>query len=515
MSGEVNEKHISDNSPNASILIYALQHLGYDNYVALCDIIDNSIDAEAKNININIAVGESGFKITIADDGYGMNREVLDQSLRLGSDVDTHDIDNLGKFGMGLSTASLSLCNKTTVLTKKTDSNVILKSVTDVNEIKKENKFVKYLGEATLEDSNLFDKFLGDSECGTIVIFEDCYGIRVKQPGRFINKTKQEVGRIFRKFMKDINFRVNDELIEPIDPLMLSEEGTEVYSDEEYEIKWKDINGEERCEAIRTKLVLLPDFSQDINITKGINSVNQGFYVLRNNREIVSGFMPSGWFTKHNSLNRVRGEIYFGSNLDEAMGVDFTKNGIDMIDSIEDALKKVLKPQITAIATRIKHQITAEADKDIDHKGSADVISRKSGLLITPKAEIEKRGPKVSRGEDNPETRTRGQSRRPRNTQKVTANVEFRTMHYGRGGSIYSAYQEGRTIIIEWNVDHPFYEKFVVANKNDKTLVSSVDFLIYSLASSQIQALGDDDNKAALIESINTIMSANMRVLLS
>jgi len=76
-------------------------------------------------------------------------------------------------------------------------------------------------------------------------------------------------------------------------------------------------------------------------------------------------------------------------------------------------------------------------------------------------------------------------------------------------------YQEGKTIVIQWNIDHPFYERFVISNRDNKTLITSVDFLIYSMAASQIQALGDDEAKFEMIQSIISIMSANMRALLS
>ena len=105
----------SENEPNAGILIYALQHLGYQNDVAICDIIDNSIDAGATKIQI-IIDKES---IMIIDDGCGMGMKILDEALKLGSKVIREDNACLGKFGMGLSTASISIGNRTTVIKKE------------------------------------------------------------------------------------------------------------------------------------------------------------------------------------------------------------------------------------------------------------------------------------------------------------------------------------------------------------------------------------------------------------
>ena len=101
------------------------------------------------------------------------------------------------------------------------------------------------------------------------------------------------------------------------------------------------------------------------------------------------------------------------------------------------------------------------------------------------------------------------------NTIFSNANVRFDTMHYGQSGVMFEAEQEGKTIVIRWNVDHPFYARFVRENSDNKTLVTSVDFLIYSLAAAQIQAIGEDEDKAQMIENIVSIMSTNMKVLLS
>ena len=73
------------NDPNAARLIESLRHIGYDNYVALADLVDNSIDAGATHISITVQKRGDDVSIIIADDGEGMEYEVLDQALRLGS----------------------------------------------------------------------------------------------------------------------------------------------------------------------------------------------------------------------------------------------------------------------------------------------------------------------------------------------------------------------------------------------------------------------------------------------
>ena len=98
------------------------------------------------------------------------------------------------------------------------------------------------------------------------------------------------------------------------------------------------------------------------------------------------------------------------------------------------------------------------------------------------------------------------------NGKKV--NVKFETISSGRAGNIFSAYLEGKTTVIEWNIDHPFYESFVVSNKDNTKLISAVDYLIYSIATSQLKVLGDDNDKAEIIDQLISVMSNNMRALL-
>ena len=97
------------NDPNAGRLIESLRYLGYGNYEAIADLVDNAVDAEAQHISVRVQQRNNQPLISIADDGAGMTCEVLDQAMRLGS-LTTRDLNSdLGKFGMGLVTASLSI----------------------------------------------------------------------------------------------------------------------------------------------------------------------------------------------------------------------------------------------------------------------------------------------------------------------------------------------------------------------------------------------------------------------
>src|SRR5699024_8520809 len=102
--------------PDASNLIESQRSVGYTFETAIADIIDNSVSAQAKTIEI--IADHNGKFLAILDDGYGMDADELVQAMKYGSKSSSleRDKDDLGRFGLGLKMASFSQCRKLTVL---------------------------------------------------------------------------------------------------------------------------------------------------------------------------------------------------------------------------------------------------------------------------------------------------------------------------------------------------------------------------------------------------------------
>lgn len=109
--------------PEASSMIETFRAIGYNIETAVADIIDNSISANAKNIWINFDWKGADTWLSIKDDGSGMNNDELIQAMRPGSKNPLADRSSkdLGRFGLGLKTASFSQARQLTVLSKKQD----------------------------------------------------------------------------------------------------------------------------------------------------------------------------------------------------------------------------------------------------------------------------------------------------------------------------------------------------------------------------------------------------------
>jgi len=107
--------------PEAASMIETFRAIGYNLETAVADILDNSISAGAKNIYIERIWDGGKTIVTIKDDGLGMNSEEIVEAMRPGTQnpLESRDVNDLGRFGLGMKTASFSQCRKLTVISKK------------------------------------------------------------------------------------------------------------------------------------------------------------------------------------------------------------------------------------------------------------------------------------------------------------------------------------------------------------------------------------------------------------
>ena len=106
--------------PYAPVLVESTRSIGYSFETAVADIIDNSISAGATDIRVCFMSKDPQW-LCIEDNGYGMTESELETAMRYGSHSpsDVRSKDDLGRFGLGLKTASLSQCRKITVMSKR------------------------------------------------------------------------------------------------------------------------------------------------------------------------------------------------------------------------------------------------------------------------------------------------------------------------------------------------------------------------------------------------------------
>ncbi|ABF43618.1 hypothetical protein Acid345_4618 [Candidatus Koribacter versatilis Ellin345] len=503
------------NDPNAGRLIESLRHLGYGNYEAVADIVDNSIDADAQNINIRVQTKSNQIIISIADDGRGMSKSILDQAMRLGSLTDRNAESDLGKFGMGLVTASLSMAKKLHVVSRGDDG--CWSSAWDVDEIVAQNAFLKHFEAATSDEEELLAEEIGKKKTGTLVLLSKCDNLANKNTSSFASNLRSHLGRVHRYFIGAGRVvTVNGEPVEAIDPLQLADPDTETVLDDVISVTLTD-DGEKKTDNVRVRVVLIPESPvTDLDVGKSLKA--QGFYVMRNQREVMNA-AALGFFTKHNDFNRMRGELFFPGTLDRLVGIEFTKRQVEFEQSLQDQLNNVLIPVCRTIKRREatkKRVQSGEAQLKL-HAQSMKVIAEKDKLLIKPKAVIEKRSsPRNGSGVQVDDALDTNKERKNFNRSQLVEtrlNCVIREERLGPNGQIYECEMEGRKLVIRYNVEHPFYQRFVTDNMDEARAVTATDFLIYSMASAELKFLDEGDLEA--VNNFKAVLSANLRTLLN
>jgi hypothetical protein len=508
------------NEPNPGRLIESLRHLGYGNADAVADLADNAIDANANAIFFRILSKKDGLpQIIVADNGDGMNHATLDQAMRLGSESKRDRNTDLGYFGMGLVTASLSISRACHVVTRDA-SGECWSSAWDIDFIK-ERGFYKHLASATSEEIAALDEIIGQGHTGTMVVLSRCDNLQYKRLDYFAEKVlSNHLGRVFRYFLQtgDRTMTVNGTQVPVIDPLQLDNKDTEVLMDDNVPVTVEDAGGQ-RTESVRVRIALVPATSEsDTDINRSMRT--QGFYVMRNLREIKDA-ETLGFFTRHNDFNRVRGEIFLPGTLDPFAGIEFTKRQVNFEQSFQDQLGQIIRPTMKTIKRRgaQARRVDMNPAQQEMHLIAAKAIAAKDKLLLKPKAQIEQRDAGDGDGDGALGSSVGRRNSRDRanlnRTQAVESalNCEIREERLGPNGQIYECEMLGRKIILRYNVEHPFYQRFVADNANESRLVTVADFLIYSMACAELRML--DDGAAEVVGNFKFVMSANLRMLLN
>jgi len=460
-------------------MIRSLRNMGYNNYDAILDILDNAIDAKADKISIEVESGKLNTvrNIHIADNGKGMNREILLEAVRLGSET-PHSTNDLGKFGMGLSTASLSL-TESALVTSKTISSSLMTVHQDLNIMENENDFVYPIHEARRIQQNKFSDMLGQTESGTLVSLLDCDNVRHKFD-TFVENLRTRIGRQFRVlFQNGLEIVVNGLIVKPEDFLQLDILGTVVYYDDMIDISYTDNKGKMLKDKIRIRIAKLG------NSAYNLSQSTQGFSIIRNGREITFNQRLDLW-TKHPQYNKLRGEIYFTDALDEPMGVNVDKSKIDITEETLLQIKEAIGSIIDKVVKDLRLEMEQRKRKKEEEEGKTPTHEESSKRIVqVEKPKIDKENEKKKKGKKNAkETSEKGKEQ-----PKI---VEWETGSHGLFAPIFQSYKKGKTVVVEYNQDHKFYDRFVVGTQHDKELQTEVDMLIYSMASAKESFIGDE-----------------------
>ena len=353
--------------PEASSMIETFRAIGYSIETSIADIIDNSITAGAKNVWIDYEWKGSKTTLSIFDDGKGMNNEQLIQAMRPGSrnPLEERSSNDLGRFGLGLKTASFSQSRKFTVFSKAKDYKPVFWTwdLDYVNQIKAW-KLIRHIP----NEKNWIQK-IENFETGTCVVWwdldrltkdtsEDNEVAKSKFLG-IMDSLKSHLSMVFQRYMDEgLKIYLRQREIKSWDPFMIGIDGLQT-------------KPETRLEGglIRIKGFVLPHRSklsaEQYNYGKGPKdswTAHQGFYVYRNRRLLVAGDWL-GLFKKEVHYDLCRIQIDLPNKFDEDWQIDIKKS-IARTPSI-------YREQLLSLAKEVRNQ----AVEVYRHKGK--VLKRK------------------------------------------------------------------------------------------------------------------------------------------
>ena len=354
--------------PRADMLMGSMRSMGYSFEAAIADIIDNSISAKAISIRLLFpSTPLDKLAVAIIDDGIGMSKDTLIEAMRYGSTAseDIRDENDLGRFGLGLKSASLSQCKLLTVVSFF-DGQISAFSWNYDYILEKKKWIAQELDQSEIADLPYYQEFANQGK-GTLVLWQSFDMLHKSNEGLVFNalhdlknKLDDYLGLIFHRYLsypKKIKISINNHRIKPQDPFL--ESNPKTTTKKERTIAIRDSFGIERLIAI--KPFILPyasDLSEsDKKLIGGLENLRsrQGFYVYRNNRLIIwgtwFGMKPRAELTKN---ARIRVDI--PNSLDDIWSINVTKQTASIPKRIQQQLKNTVIQALDISTSKQTHR---------------------------------------------------------------------------------------------------------------------------------------------------------------
>lgn len=493
--------------PNAPRTFEALRSIGYNLNSAVADVVDNAVTKQVSANVVDITFHVDDHRIahcSIQDNGCGMSPEVLEEAMRLGTDT-TYEDNDLGKFGMGMKTASLSHCNVLTVISK-TNGDVTCGYRWDMNHIKRSGDWSLLELSDGMIQSELKERKVNLGASGTIVIWDELFEVEenyknyqsVTNAENYILRLKEQLslhlGMVFHRFIEgkvehypQLDIRLNGDSIRPWDPFCRSEAATKSVnlSQSETVLRFP----ERTNAAITMEGFVLPHKEQfssteEWERSKGLLSSNdgQGYYIYRSDRIIrFGGWQGTRSKDEHNKLARVAIDIH--PELDDLFRITVNKNKVHFPEQLRNHLKNFVNPKVIKKANelyrsagkvaKVKNNVRKNekqldrVTKEVMHQEGVEAKAGKSGS-----SPVEVTNPN---GNWVPNTRSEFWNAGDKHNQFEVVSEPLDP------GMLWKVVADTGKLKVIVNSEHPFYDKIYRGNNTAK-VTGAVDSLIVSLA---------------------------------
>ncbi|MBE8233064.1 MAG: ATP-binding protein [Endozoicomonadaceae bacterium] len=328
--------------PNVTNFIESLRDIGYSFEVAVADILDNSISAKATKVEI-LSTPKPDKLFCLLDNGTGMIEKELVEAMRFASrsSQDIRDSNDLGKFGLGLKTASFSQCRALTVITKKSGNIAIRKW--DIDVLKQENDWILITPEITdLPEVSLVNDFIKSKKNGTLVVWEKIDTMDDKSWAENVKKLDEHLSLVFHQFLerknRPLRIFINNRKLEAFNPFNVSNKATQPQNTEVIPVKGGKVEVTPHILPHPSKTS--PKEWNRYSTTEGYTR-SQGFYLYRAKRLLVYGT----WWGMHKITDThqlVRIKIDIPNDQDEYWGIDIKKSRSNPREPIRSRLRQIM-----------------------------------------------------------------------------------------------------------------------------------------------------------------------------
>ena len=491
--------------PDPGRMIEGLRDTGYEFNTAVADIIDNSIAAEAEIVNVEMVMDYRGeVTIFIADNGIGMDEDALINAMTYGSRY-RKDPASLGKFGLGLKTASTAFCKCLSVLSRPDASSPVVQATWDLRHVVKKGDWEVLFPDPDREAEERLNQVAKDHS-GTIVVWDEIdrlFGRDYQTPGgkfaqnamKKISKSlKEHVGMVYQRFLDESDTRarnlqiiIDGESVKPWDPYC--EKHSEQVAKETLPI---EINGKDANLTVRA--FVLPrkeDFPDDESrkLAKIANK-RQGIYIYREQR-LIHYADWLGMYAKEPHFSLLRVEFSFGHELDEALQIDIKKSKI-----ILDAdLLKWLKTEFLPAPRRAAEQYYRKGVKKKVDKGGVGVHDSSNARIKDKEKELDKPNITVLNNKTG-EVEITNRAGQVRLKIKISSALREGQCFVEPADSIDDGMLWEPCLIdghqaVRINKGHPYYHKVYVPNFLSGVTIQGMDSLLWALCRAEFGTVND------------------------
>jgi hypothetical protein len=500
-----------DLPPDAKRVIEGLRDTGYNFNTAVADIVDNSIAANASSVDLRIRMDYRGdVRVSIADNGDGMNRDGLIDAMRYGAKARPNPA-SLGKYGLGLKTASTAFARRLSVVSRSKGTDDPIMATWDLDHVGTGGRqWTLILGPPDDESLEHLNK-VAHGRAGTVVVwtkvdrlmksYANPGGMPARNAlGARIEDLRTHLSMVYQRFLdpkdkrvrKHVSIDVEGRTLKAWDPFV---EGlSELVGNATIPVERGD--GTEASFTVRAFILPraeefpTPELAKEARVAAN----KQGIYIYRENRLIVeSSWLGMYQQEPHGSL--LRAEFSFDHKLDDAFHLDIKKSQIGLNDEIYKYLQEQFLPAPRREANR-RYRL-GEQKKITDsssgaHKNSNTNIRNREAAAGG--AEVNILDPSTGEVEvRNPHGLFR--LKLPVTSANTPGEVFVQPVDSINSGLLFEPVLIEQKRGVRINRSHPYYHKVYVPNLKSSVTVQGMDSLMWALAVAELTAIRESTSE--------------------